>query len=101
MSREKVALQLVGGVGGANVKFYQAALAGQLTIPSYYSNYAYSSVNHFQLHGGVGIQIYPGQSNLFIRPQFDIRYVPNFIEFGRNVVTSETVWIGYSFGERQ
>lgn len=57
------------------------------------------SANHFQVHGGVGFQYYVS-GNFFIRPEFDIHYVPNFIQFGRNLVTSETFWVGYSFGNR-
>ena len=45
------------------------------------------------------MQIYVS-GNFFIRPQFDIHYVPNFIQFGTNLVTEEMVWVGYSFGNR-
>jgi hypothetical protein len=29
-----------------------------------------------------------------------VHYVNNFFQFGRNLVTEETVWIGYSFGRQ-
>jgi len=62
------------------------------------SQYAGSS-NHFSVHGGVGVQIYV-TDHVFIRPQFDVHYVTNFSQFGRNIVTSEMVWIGYSLGRQ-
>lgn len=99
IGEKRVALQLEGGIGGANMRFYETssgtnALVGSSTT----SQYAASS-NHFQVHAGVGVRMYL-TGNLFIRPQFDIHYVPNFTQFGRNLVTEETVWLGYSFGER-
>lgn len=100
VNSEKTVVQLLGGVGGVNTRFYSAAAAGSLIGNSAYANYPISSANHFQVHGGVGVQLYVS-GNFFIRPQFDIHYVPNFIQFGRNLVTSETVWVGYSLGERQ
>jgi hypothetical protein len=51
------------------------------------------------VHGGVGVQIYV-TDHIFIRPQFDVHYVNNFSQFGRNLVTQEMVWIGYSMGRQ-
>jgi hypothetical protein len=59
----------------------------------------FGSSNHFQIHAGIGGQIYV-TDHIFVRPQFDIHYVNNFSQYGRNLVTSEMVWIGYSFGDR-
>ncbi len=100
IGEKRVALQLEGGVGGANMRFYEASSSTSTVLgTSNQSQYA-QSVNHFQVHAGVGVRLYL-TGNLFIRPQFDIHYVPNFTEqFGRDVVTEETVWVGYSFGER-
>lgn len=96
---KKASFQLIGGVGGANVKFYEASSStGSLLGNVNQSEYA-QSANHFQIHAGVAMQVYVS-GNFFIRPEFDIHYVPNFIQFGRNVVTQEMVWIGYSFGNR-
>jgi len=96
---KKASLQLIGGVGGANTKFYVAqSSTGSLLGNVNQSQYA-QSANHIQVHAGVGVQFYVS-GNIFIRPEFDIHYVPNFIQFGSNIVTSETVWIGYSFGNR-
>lgn len=99
VSSKKAAFQLRGGIGGANLKFYENQSGSNgLTGNFNQSQYAGSS-NHFQVHGGAGVQIYL-TDNLFIRPQFDVHYVHNFFQFGRNLVTEETVWIGYSFGRQ-
>lgn len=98
-STKKASFQLIGGIGGTNVKFYEfQGSGGTLLGNTSYSQYA-SSANHLNVHGGVAMQIYVS-GNFFIRPQFDIHYVPNFIQFGTNLVTEEMVWVGYSFGNR-
>lgn len=94
---KKVALQLRGGIGGANVKFYENqtstdALAGASNFSQYFE-----SANHFQVHGALGVQIYL-TDHFFVRPQFDVHYVHNLNQFGSSIVTQETVWVGYSFG---
>lgn len=96
---KKAALQIIGGVGGANTKFYESVSSTGSVLGNTNSSQYAQSANHFQVHGGVGFQYYIS-GNFFIRPEFDIHYVPNFIQFGSNVVTSESVWVGYSFGNR-
>ena len=98
-STKRTSIQIIGGVGGANTKFYEASSStGSLLGNTNSSQYA-QSANHFQVHLGFGVQVYLS-GNFFIRPEFDIHYVPNFIQFGSNLATSEAVWIGYSFGNR-
>jgi hypothetical protein len=99
VNTKKVALQLVGGIGGANLKFYENATGANALVGSYNQSQYAGSSNHFQVHGGVGVQFYV-TDHVFIRPQFDVRYVRNLSQFGRNLVTSEMVWLGYSFGDR-
>ncbi len=101
ISTKKAALQLIGGVGGANTKFYTNYVSsGSPLGSSNFSQYA-SSANHFQVHGGAGVQVYL-TDHVFVRPQIDIHYVPNFTEqFGRNTVVGGSVWLGYSIGDRQ
>jgi hypothetical protein len=94
---KKVGLQLLGGIGGANLKFYEAqsstdALAGSSNVSQYFE-----SANHFQVHGGAGVQLYL-TDKLFLRPEFDAYYVNNLNQFGSKLVTQEMVWVGYSFG---
>jgi hypothetical protein len=98
-STKKASFQVIGGVGGANTKFYDALTSTGSVLGNTNQSQAYQSANHFQVHAGVGFQYYIS-GNIFIRPEFDIHYVPNFIQFGSNVATSESVWIGYSFGNR-
>lgn len=95
---KKVAFELIGGVGGVNLRFYEAGQTGSAIGASSFSQY-FGSNNHFQVHGGVGVQFYL-TDHVFIRPQFDIHYVPNLTQFGSNLITSETVWLGYTFGSQ-
>jgi hypothetical protein len=38
---------------------------------------------------------------VFIRPQFDYRFVPGFTDqFSSDSVLGGSVWLGYSFGDR-
>jgi hypothetical protein len=98
VNTKKVALKLEGGIGGANLKFYEAGSSSSV-LGSQSSSQYISSANHFQVHGGLGVQIYV-TDHIFIRPQFDVHYVRNLTEFGSSIVTSETVWLGYSWGDR-
>jgi hypothetical protein len=93
---KKVAFQVSGGIGVANIRFYEAGQTGSAIGQSNYSEY-FGSNNHFQVHAGVGVQFYL-TDHVFLRPQFDVHYVPNLTQYGSNLVTSETVWLGYTFG---
>ncbi len=93
---KKVALKLYGGIGGANLKFYESGSTSTFIGSQNFSQYFQIS-NHFQVHGGVGVQIYVTE-HMVVRPQFVVHYVNNLNEFGRKVVTEEAVWIGYTFG---
>jgi hypothetical protein len=100
ISTKKVALKIKGGVGGANIKFYQAGSSSGSVLGSQYFSQYFVSANHFQVLGSVGVQIYV-TDHIFVRPEFSVHYVPNFTEqFGSNLVTQEMVWIGYSWGDR-
>jgi len=99
IATKKVSLQLQGGIGGANVKFYEKLTSSSAVLGNSNQTQFFGSSNHFQVHAGVGVQLYV-TDHLFVRPQFDIHYVPNFTQYGRNLVTAESVWVGYSFGDR-
>lgn len=99
VNTKKAALQLIGGVGGANIKFYANQSGSDALLGSYSQSQFYGSSNHFQLHAGVGVQLYL-TDKVFLRPQVDFRYVPNFTQFGRNTVTQEMVWLGYTIGDK-
>jgi len=96
---KRAALQLQGGIGAANMRFYFSDQGcNGFTGCRSYSQYVDSS-NHFQVHGGAGVQVYL-TDHVFVRPQLDVHYVRNFFQFGTDFVPSATVWLGYSFGDR-
>jgi hypothetical protein len=100
LSQKRVIVQLQGGLGGAKTSFSitQSACAGTAVCTS--QSQAVGNSNHFQIHAGLGVQLFVSE-HIFIRPQFDLHYVPNFTDqFGTNVVPAAMVWLGYSFGDR-
>ncbi len=99
ISTKRAALQLVGGIGGANVKFYEKVSSNSSVLGNANSTQFFGSSNHFQLHAGIGVQLYATE-HVFIRPQFDLHYVTSFSQYGRNAVPGFMVWVGYSFGDR-
>jgi len=100
INEKKFILDLQGGIGGATSSFSvtQSQCAGTAVCSS--STQSVGSSKHFQLHAGVGLQYYVTE-HVFIRPQFDIHYVPNLTQqFSSNAVVQGMVWVGYSFGDR-
>ncbi|HUO32534.1 MAG TPA: outer membrane beta-barrel protein [Bryobacteraceae bacterium] len=98
---KRVSLQIEGGPGGAKTGF---SIASSTCVGSACVSQTEPVVNsnHFQVHAGVGVSIFVTE-HIFIRPQFDIHYVPNLTDqpgFGSNLVTAGTVWVGYNFGSR-
>jgi hypothetical protein len=99
VSTKKVSAQLLGGIGGVNMRFYyNSQYCNALSGCSSQNQYLVSS-NHFATHGGAALQFYV-TDRVFLRPQFDERYVPNFTQFGSNLVLGGSVWLGYSLGDR-
>jgi len=99
ISTKKAQLQLLGGLGAANMRFtYTSQFCTGFSGCSTQSQYINSS-NHFALHTGAAVQVYL-TDHVFIRPQFDVRYVHNFFQFGSNWVPGGTIWLGYSMGDR-
>jgi hypothetical protein len=99
INTKKVGVKLRGGIGGANIKFYESGSASNALVGNQNFSQYYGSSNHFQVNGGLGVQIYISE-HVFLRPEFDIHYVRNLTQFGRNAITQEMVWLGYSFGDR-
>ena len=100
VNEKRIQLQLQGGIGGAKTSFSlsQNSCVGTAVCSNFVQ--PVGSANHFQVHVGVGVQLFVTE-HIFVRPQFDLHYVPNFTEqFGGNAVPEGTIWIGYSFGER-
>jgi hypothetical protein len=100
VSEKRVQLQLQGGIGGARTSFsYTQSNCVGTAVCSTQSS-PVGNANHFQVHVGVGLQLYLTE-HIFVRPQFDLHVVPNFDQqFGGTRVPAGTVWVGYSFGDR-
>ena len=99
LSVKHASLRLLAGVGGARTSFSfsQSSCVGTAVCTTQATSVG--NANHFQMHLGAGVQLLL-TNHIFIRPQFDFRYVPGFTDqFGRNTVPGATVWVGYNFGE--
>jgi hypothetical protein len=97
--KSKVAsVKISGGIGGANVKFYDSGSSTSGLLGTQNFSQYFASSNHFQVHGGAGVQIYL-KEHLFIRPEVNVHWVRNLNQFGRDSVLRYTVWLGYTFGQ--
>jgi len=96
VNTKRAVLKLMGGIGGAKTS---SSYESTSCIGSFCSGqtYPWASSNHFQMHAGVGVEIYVTE-HMFIRPQFDYRYVRNFNDFGSNHVPGGMIWIGFRTG---
>lgn len=91
---------LDGGVGGARTSFALTESGCVGTAVCSTSTEPVGAANHFQVHVGVGVQLFLTE-HIFIKPEFDYHYVPGLTnQFGSNNVPEAMVWVGYSFGER-
>ncbi len=98
LKTERVVLKLMGGIGGIKTGFTfdQSACVGTAFCES--SNQPIGTSNHFQIHAGIGVEFFL-TNHLFVRPQFDWRYVTDFTDqFGSNTVTGGMLWIGFRTG---
>jgi len=98
VSVKRASLRILGGIGGSRTSFSftQSACVGTAVCTTQTS--PVGNANHFQVHVGVGVQLLVTE-HIFVRPQFDFRYVPGFTDqFGRNTVPGAMVWVGYNFG---
>jgi hypothetical protein len=99
ISHKRAQLRLEGGIGGARSSFsyLERSCVGSAVCTTEATSVGSSS--HFQVHAAAGVQILLTK-HLFLRPQFDFRYVPGLTnQFGTDHVLGGTVWIGYNFGE--
>jgi hypothetical protein len=100
VNEKKVMVRLEGGIGGATTSFSYTASSCVGTAVCQTQSQSVGSAKHFQVHAGLGVQLYVTE-HVFIRPQFDLHYVPNFTnQFGSAVAPGAMVWIGYSLGDR-
>jgi hypothetical protein len=98
ISTKKVDVKIQAGIGGANLKFYEAGSSSSALGSSSQSQY-FQSANHLNVHGGVGVDVFV-TDHIFVRPEFNIHYVPNLSQFGSSAVITGMVWLGYSWGDR-
>jgi hypothetical protein len=100
VSGTRIVPEIQGGLGGADIKFYVTGQSCATNISCNSQSAFLQSSNHFQLHGGIGVRLYV-KGNIYVRPQFDIHWVPNLTnEFGRTWVPEYGVVVGYTFGTR-
>jgi opacity protein-like surface antigen len=100
VTSKRASLLLEGGVGGARTSFSLTESGCVGTAVCTTSTEPVGAANHFQVHVGVGVQIFLTE-HIFIKPQFDLHYVPGFTnQFGSNAVPEGMLWVGYNFGER-
>lgn len=91
---------LEGGIGGARLPLYVTQSCTITGINCTASYPAGISANHFAVHGAVGVKLYV-KGDLFIKPQFDVRWVHALNQqYGRNFVPEYTVSVGYTFGRQ-
>jgi len=100
ITTKRAVLDLEGGVGGARTSFAltQSGCVGTAVCST--STQPVGAANHFDIHAGVGVQIFL-TDHVFLRPEFDFHYVPGLTnQFGSDAVPEAMLWLGYSFGER-
>lgn len=101
VNKKRVVLKLMGGIGGAKTgfSFNQSSCVGNAVVCTN-SSQSVGKSSHFQLHAGVGVEVFLTQ-HVFVRPQFDFRYIPGFTDqFGSNVVPGAMIWIGFTTASR-
>jgi hypothetical protein len=81
---------LMAGIGGEDLRFYQAYYTCGLTCTNYVSS------NHFAFHVGADLRYYVW-GHLFVRPEAHYYVVHNNVEFNNTNVSRFAVSIGYSF----
>jgi hypothetical protein len=96
---KRVVPELLGGLGGVNVKFFDPQSYCNAFTGCSTSSTFIDSANHFQVRMGAGLALY-ATPHIFFRPQVDAHYINNFSQFGTNWVPEYSVAIGYRFGER-
>jgi hypothetical protein len=98
LTSKKIVPELQGGIGGMNMKFYYSQQNCTIVGCTNSSSYI-QSANHFQVHMGAGVSFFV-TSNVYVRPQFDLRYVTNLTQqFNSNWVPQYGVMVGYRFGD--
>jgi opacity protein-like surface antigen len=95
---KRVMVKLMGGIGIAKTGFSinEGGCVGSVVCTN--QVVPVGSATHFQLHGAAGVEFMVTQ-NLFVRPQFDVRYIPSLTDqFGSDFVPGGMLWIGFRLG---
>jgi hypothetical protein len=95
----RIVPEFQAGLGGAKMNFSYSATSCDPIGGCSTSTSVVESSSHFQVHMAAGLRFYATR-HLFVRPQVDLRYVPNFFQYGRNWVPEYSGSLGWSFGER-
>jgi hypothetical protein len=93
----RIAPEIQAGVGRSKLSFYDTPGFCMIAPQGCRSSNAeIETLDHLQLHfaGGVRFFVWKG---LFLRPQFEIRWVDSFPDFGSPWVTEYTLAVGYTF----
>jgi len=97
-SSKRVVPELQAGLGAVNLKFYYNQKDCNVFAGCASSNVLVQSSNHFQLHAGGGVKFFV-TDHVYVQPKFDLHWVNNFFQFGRNLVPQYGVSVGYKLGD--
>lgn len=92
----RIVPMIQGGLGGVKLSFFANQQFCNPFTGCTTSTGLLGSSSHFQLHAAGGVRLYV-KSNVFIEPRVDLHYVPNFFQFGSNVVPQYAIALGYTF----
>jgi len=93
---DRIMPEFQAGLGGVNMRFYDATSPYYDYNTGQYSTFA-GSTNHFQLHAAAGLRIFV-TDRVFVRPTLDYRWVKDFHWFGSNSVPEYSIAIGFTSG---
>jgi hypothetical protein len=95
LTKGRIVPEFQGGAGGVRFNIYTP------NMPSAFGNQTQllATTNHFEVHGAIAVKMYL-KGGIFIKPQVDARYVPNFSQFGSNFVPEFSASLGYTFGRK-
>lgn len=99
ISTKRAALNLEGGIGGSRTSL-SVTQTGCVGAACTSQTSPVGTVNHFQVHVGVGAQIYVTE-HFFVRPQLDLHFASGLTDtWGRNFTPAAMVWVGYNLGSK-
>jgi len=91
---KRASVELMGGVGAENVRFYQTFLTCGYTGCT-----NYTSESHFMGHFGGGVRLYVF-GNMFVRPEAHLYLIHNNYDFSGPWAVRYGASVGYTLGGR-